>query len=155
MKNLIRKILKEAREPVHGDSIPDKWIDGNTLEFFESDGIKYRAIFPWNRESNGRISMQIIPYDNKDKAIYGEYKDKGPYAQEKYYRDGTIYEWDNEVGSKLYNKLNSFIGSNHNWLVYKTQEEFGTLIYASINIFELVEDYLHMADDGNPFDKIG
>ena len=78
MKNLIRKILKEAREPVHGDSIPDKWIDGNTREFFESDGIKYRAIFPWNRASNGRIRMQIIPYDNKDKQFVMSIIDEHP-----------------------------------------------------------------------------
>ena len=55
MKNLIKKILKEAREPIHGHSIPDKWIDGNTRTFFESKGIKYRVIYPWNHERDGRI----------------------------------------------------------------------------------------------------
>jgi hypothetical protein len=132
MRDRIKQILREAREPVHGNSIPDKWVDGNTRGFFESDGIKYRVIYPWNHEGNGRILMQVIPYDNEDKAIYEQYKDKGPYGQEKFYRDGTIHEWVRETGERLFNKLN----------------------YISMNVFELVEDYLHMADDGNPFDKM-
>jgi len=156
MKNLIKKILKEAREPIHGHSIPDKWIDGNIRTFFESKGIKYRVIYPWNHQNNGRIVMQVVPYDDKDTAIYDEYKESSnnPYAQEKYYEDGTIYEWTKENGEKLFNQLNSFIGSNHDWYVHKTEEEFGLIIYISMNIFELVEDYLHIADDGDPFDGI-
>jgi len=154
MRDRIRKILKEATGPINGTSIPDKWVDGNTKAFFESDGIKYRVIFPWNHERNGTIRTQIIPYNNEDSAVWERFKDLGPYGQDAYYDTGQIYEWKNEIGSKLYNNLNSFIGSNHNWSVRKTQEEDGMLIYASLNVFELVEDYFHMADDGNPFDKI-
>jgi hypothetical protein len=154
MRDRIRKILKEATGPINGTSIPDKWVDGNTKAFFESDGIKYRVIFPWNHERNGTIRTQIIPYNNEDSAVWEQFKDLGPYGQDAYYDTGAIYEWKNEIGSKLYNSLNSFIGSNHNWSVTKKEEDFGVLIYASLNVFELVEDYFHMADDGNPFDKI-
>jgi len=156
MKNLIRKILKEAREPINGYSIPNKWIDGNKLQTFESKGIKYRVIYPWDNERNGRIVMQVIPYDGKDIAIYDEYKkvSNNPYAQEKYYEDGTIYEWTKESGEKLFNQLNSFVGSNHDWYVHKFEEEFGLIIYIGMNIFELVEDFLHIADDGDPFNKL-
>ena len=144
MRNLIRTVLKEARAPINGTSIPEKWIDG----------IKYRVIFPWNHERNGTIRTQIIPYNDEDSAVWDDIKDLPWGGKDAYYDTGQIYEWKNEVGSKLYNILNSFIGSNHNWSVRKTQEEDGMLIYAALNVFELVEDYFHMADDGNPFSKI-
>jgi hypothetical protein len=154
MRDRIRKILKEARLPINGTSIPDKWVDGNTRAFFDSGGIKYRVIFPWNHATNGTIRTQIIPYNKEDAAVWDEYKDLGPYGQDAYHDTGIINEWKSEIGSKLYNNLNSFIGSNHNWSVRKTQEEYGVLIYANLNVFELVEDYFHMADDGDPFSKI-
>ena len=69
MRDRIRKILKEATGPINGTSIPDKWVDGNTKAFFESDGIKYRVIFPWNHERNGTIRTQIIPYNNEDSRL--------------------------------------------------------------------------------------
>jgi hypothetical protein len=155
LKNLIRQILKEAREPIHGVGLPAKWHeDGNTRKTFEANGIKYRIIYPFHTERNGRITMQVTPYEPKDIAIYGEYKDKGPYAQEKHYSDGTIYEWVKESGDIVYSALSSYINSEHDWYVSKREEEHGYLIYISMDIHELIEDYLNIADEGNPFNSI-
>jgi hypothetical protein len=155
MKNLIRKILKEDfnREPVHGHSIPNGWVDGNTREFFEANGVKYRAIFPWNHSRNGGVTMQIVPYNDEDKAYYEEYSQLGPYGQEDYYGNGKIHLWKEEPGNVVYNALSSYLGSDHDWSVRKfenTEEQGGFLIYASMNLFELVEDFLNIVDEGYP-----
>ena len=82
------------------------------------------------------------------------YKDKSPYTQETYYVDGTIYEWVKESGNIVYNALSSYINSEHEWYVSKREEEYGYLIYITMNIHELIEDYLNIADEGNPFNKM-
>jgi hypothetical protein len=60
MKDLIRKILKEDfnREPVHGHSIPNGWVDGNTREFFEANGVKY--VLSIELFSHGTIHEMVV-----------------------------------------------------------------------------------------------
>lgn len=59
--------------------------------------------------------------------------------------------WADEPGNRVYNSLSGYLGRDHDWHVRKKEhDEKGFTIYASMNIFELVEDFLNIIDDGFP-----